>query len=886
MSAQDDRKDELLKTPPAEARTTPLGSSDPHATIDLPQAIDFTEARLAEVAARYELEAELGRGGMGIVYRARDKETNECVALKVLKPEIASEQALLDRFKNELKLARKITHKRVCRTYELLRFGDTVVIAMEYVEGESLRAVLDRFGGLPLRKGIAVAQQVCSALGEAHVQGIVHRDLKPENLMLDRAGNVKVMDFGIARSVETSATTTGGVIGTPAYMAPEQAEGKAVDARTDIYSLGLILYEVFTSAAAFRADTPLALAMKQIRETPPAPREVEPTLPAHIEKAIVKCLEKNPAKRFQSVEEFERALGREAEAEVTPAAAGEDVPLPVHLAYWQRADWMLVAGAALAVVLSFALYDRVLPFGALAVSFSRDNAIERAKELTAKYAPEAKPDEFEAFDIGLFQLLLFPEAVMGRGLEAPLEYFRSRSGPFWAIQGRASRRGVSWVDLDGEGRVLSLQVAREELPGGAAAGPATVQEALPMARQYAEEIFHAPVAGLEPTPYAYVAEQHRWLAAGRGTRLQFSKGTPVEWMLPDGKTAVVVEMKGGRLLRASQGPVRAGNPFWSGETQVMQTNWGRATKRGIQLLALIIPVPFALFVLRRMWRGSFRQPWLPTAIIVLTVAGAVYLVPGEERTATWWVIYLAGLVPALLCWYAMLCVPQYYAGKVLPAHLRTFSDLLRQGLKAQPAGLAVMRGALLGASYLGLHLVLLLLLGRFQWGSTSTGVFEVLSEVASVSGERLVPLMGLLGFSLAIAITWMLVALPLALLRRTTARRPVLLLGLALFWSLTAFSLPGAGGYPLLPLYLFAGLQGVCFAWVFLRYDLLTCLSATFTVMAWLFCFPLLRIFGGVEFWSYVWVMVPWLLFTLLGAVLWFRPELVAWRRRTAAVFE
>ncbi|MGH9671337.1 MAG: serine/threonine-protein kinase, partial [Terriglobales bacterium] len=289
MSSQDDREDELLKTPPAsDQSTTPLGSADPHATIDLPKGMSFGDARLAGVSERYELQGELGRGGMGIVYRARDKETGELVALKVLKPEIASEQELLERFKNELRLARQVTHKRVCRTYELLRFGDTVVIAMEYVEGESLRVVLDRFGGLPLRKGIQVAQQVCSALAEAHAQGIVHRDLKPENLMLDRSGNVKVMDFGIARSVETGSTTTGGVIGTPAYMAPEQAEGKPVDARTDIYALGLILYEVFTGKAAFRADTPVALAMKQIRETPPAPREVEPTLPVHIEKAILK----------------------------------------------------------------------------------------------------------------------------------------------------------------------------------------------------------------------------------------------------------------------------------------------------------------------------------------------------------------------------------------------------------------------------------------------------------------------------------------------------------------------------------------------------------------------------------------------------------------------
>ena len=144
----------------------------------------------------------------------------------------------------------------------------------------------------------------------------------------------------------------------------------------------------------------------------------------------------------------------------------------------------------------------------------------------------------------------------------------------------------------------------------------------------------------------------------------------------------------------------------------------------------------------------------------------------------------------------------------------------------------------------------------------------------------------LLGFSVAIFAAWLLVALPIALLRRVTKQTTILLMAVALLWMAAAFSLPGAAAFPLLPLYFFAGLQGICFAWILLRYDLLTCFQAMLTVTTWLLCFPLLRIFWRVEFWSYVWGMVPWLLFTLMGVVLWFRPELVAWRRRTAAVFE
>lgn len=188
---------------------------------------------------------------------------------------------------------------------------------------------------------------------------------------------------------------------------------------------------------------------------------------------------------------------------------------------------------------------------------------------------------------------------------------------------------------------------------------------------------------------------------------------------------------------------------------------------------------------------------------------------------------------------------------------------------------------------MAMHLALLMFLGNRNWGAASTIWIDVLVAIVVIAQLNVGLLLAVLvSFSAAILGAWMLVALPIALLRRTTVRTPVLLLAVALLWMVTAFSLPGALAFPLLPLYLFAALQGICFAWIFLHYDLLTCFAAMLTVSAWLFCFPLLRIFGRVEFWSYVWVMVPWLLFTLLGVVLWFRPELVAWRRRTAAVFE
>ncbi|HTX13947.1 MAG TPA: serine/threonine-protein kinase [Candidatus Baltobacteraceae bacterium] len=281
----------------------------------------LSSAALAALSQRYDILGEAGHGSMGNVYKARDRETGEIVALKLLKPEIASDQAMMDRFKNELLFARKITHKNVCRVHEFNRIGGIAYTSMEFVEGESLRSALTRFGGLPQRKAIDLALQICSGLKEAHAQGIVHRDLKPENIMIDGQGNVKIMDFGIARSMEAVTRMTGSMVGTPAYMAPEQVGGKPVDYRTDVYSLGLILYEMFTGTQAFRADNAVAVALKQMRESPVPPHEIDPQIPVPIERAILKCIEKEPAKRFQTISELEGAIRGQATVVTAPLAS-------------------------------------------------------------------------------------------------------------------------------------------------------------------------------------------------------------------------------------------------------------------------------------------------------------------------------------------------------------------------------------------------------------------------------------------------------------------------------------------------------------------------------------------------------------------------------------
>ena len=285
--------------------STPTATPVPASPSNIPNLDSQT---LSVLGQRYDILEDAGRGAMGQVYKARDRETGEIVALKLIKPEIASDPAMLERFKSELLFARKITHKNVCRVYEFSRVDGTAYISMEFVDGESLRSVLKRFASLTPRKGIDLALQMCAGLKEAHAQGIVHRDLKPENVMIDRHGNVKLMDFGIARSMEAMTLLTGAMVGTPAYMAPEQASGKSVDHRADIYALGLMVYEMFTGVQPFRADNALALAMKHVQESPRPPHEIEPGISAPLEGAILKCLEKSPDDRFQSVSELENAL--------------------------------------------------------------------------------------------------------------------------------------------------------------------------------------------------------------------------------------------------------------------------------------------------------------------------------------------------------------------------------------------------------------------------------------------------------------------------------------------------------------------------------------------------------------------------------------------------
>src|SRR5579864_7330216 len=292
--------------PPRPPRTPPASSSSPTSSAAefLLSEGRFLPGRL--IAGRYRIIALLGKGGMGEVYRADDLTLGQAVAMKFLPEEATSHEGMLERFKNEVRIARRVSHPNVCRVYDVGEVDGQTFFTMEYVDGEDLASLLRRIGRLPPDKAVEIARQLCAGLAAAHAKGVLHRDLKPANIMLDGRGQVVITDFGLAgvaddiRGAEIRS-------GTPAYMAPEQLAGKEVSPRSDIYGLGLVLYEVFTGKRAF-AEVATGALHKHGDRTPSRPSSVVRDLDPLIERVILRCIETEPSARPATVLSVAAAL--------------------------------------------------------------------------------------------------------------------------------------------------------------------------------------------------------------------------------------------------------------------------------------------------------------------------------------------------------------------------------------------------------------------------------------------------------------------------------------------------------------------------------------------------------------------------------------------------
>ena len=255
----------------------------------------------AVLGQRYEILQILGEGGMGAVYKARDRELNRMVALKVIRPELAGSQAIIDRFKQELLLATRVTHKNVIRIYDLSEAEGMKFITMEFVEGEDLRGLMQEKKKLAPAEAVEIMLQVCRALEAAHSVGIIHRDLKPQNIMRDKAGRILVMDFGLARTLEGDGMTqTGALVGTMDYMSPEQALGKDLDQRSDLFTLGLIFYELLTGKMPYKADSVVASLLKRTQERAAPVSSHDGTIPKALSDIVGKCMDPDVKMRYES----------------------------------------------------------------------------------------------------------------------------------------------------------------------------------------------------------------------------------------------------------------------------------------------------------------------------------------------------------------------------------------------------------------------------------------------------------------------------------------------------------------------------------------------------------------------------------------------------------
>lgn len=398
-------------------------------------ASGVTTVEIPDFGARYRVVSKLGEGGMGAVYRAQDLELSRDVALKLVRPALMQNVTVLKRFKQELLLASKISHKNVLRIHDLAEANGLKFISMAYVDGQDLAAIIRANGKLPVAQAVDIAAQIASALGAAHAEGVVHRDLKPENILIQN-GCVYVSDFGLAKSLEEShgiashMTMSGELLGTPRYMAPEQVQAKPADGRTDIYALGLILYEMVTGDVPFHGDSAFHLMLARVQQDPVNPKNLNSDVPDYLSKIILRCLERDPRARYENAQEFLDDLNAHRATRSTFSGKFEEPLLAPPQPATKAKTWTIVSVICVSLLallllgvagyrqfhaqkgnLATAFYIGVLPFRADANSpslnivaqgindslnaklFQLTNVHLASQSAAARLSPDAKPEQ-------------------------------------------------------------------------------------------------------------------------------------------------------------------------------------------------------------------------------------------------------------------------------------------------------------------------------------------------------------------------------------------------------------------------------------------------------------------------------------------------------------
>jgi serine/threonine-protein kinase len=428
------------------------------------------------IADRYRIVALLGRGGMGEVYRADDLKLDQPVALKFLPRNLARDGARLARFHNEVRVARQISHPNVCRVHDIGEVSGEHFLSMEYVDGEDLASLLRRIGRMPVDKGIEIARQLCAGLAVAHGNSVLHRDLKPANVMIDGRGRVKIADFGLA--VVSDRLGANELAGTPAYMAPEQVRGAPASVKTDIYALGLVLYEMFTGNRAFKEATFASRASESRNSTPPMPAAVLPEIDPAVERVVVRCMDWDPARRPASALAVAAALPGGDPLAAALAAGETPSPEMVAAAGGVGSLRLAVAWGCFAVIVAGLVSltiagDRVSAYRLLAGSKSPELLTERARSVLASFGYGSQPlDTAVGFDLR-DEYLLHLEKQGQVGVKERLAFWYRESPQYlvpWRLRWWASLDdppatlvGMKTVVLDPQGRLLEFRAVPQQI---------------------------------------------------------------------------------------------------------------------------------------------------------------------------------------------------------------------------------------------------------------------------------------------------------------------------------------------------------------------------------------------------------------------------------------
>ena len=482
------------------------------------------------LADRYRIIGLIGRGGMGEVYRADDLKLGQPVALKFLPDRLSSDQALLERFFAEVRTSRSVAHPNVCRVYDIGEVDGRHFLSMEYVDGEDLASLLRRIGRLPPDKALELSRQLCAGLAAAHDRGVLHRDLKPANVMVDGRGRARIMDFGLAVAASESGTEAE-IGGTPAYMAPEQFAGRGASVRSDLYALGLVLYELYTGKRAFDAGSIEDYRRKHAEDPPTSPSAMVAGIEPAVERAILRCIEKDPAQRPSSAAQVAAALpggdplaaavaaGETPSPEMVAAAGGEGALAPSRA---RGLLLLLAAGIALAVFLS----PRANVASFVALDKSPEVLRERAREILQTVGIGRPADSANWFqtddrflewaqDHGGLGSDVSRDAVafVYRQAASPLVTALAETGPYPtpyvdSLNPPPVEPGMAEVWLDPRGRLMRLAIVPPQLPKES--GPPPETDWSPLFREAGLDMKRFSPVEPRWSPRAYATARAAW----------------------------------------------------------------------------------------------------------------------------------------------------------------------------------------------------------------------------------------------------------------------------------------------------------------------------------------------------------------------------------------